>query len=96
MPYIFKAERKRYDKQIKKLVELLVDKFPGENGRDYSEGDLNYIISSIVWKLFAKAPSYRQANKLVGVLECAKLEFYRRKVAIHEDHKIACPANGDL
>lgn len=70
MPYICKAERKRYDKQIKKLVELLIDKFPGENGRNFSEGDLNYVISSIVWKLFDKAPSYRQANKLVGVLEC--------------------------
>jgi hypothetical protein len=30
------------------------------------------------------------------VLECAKLELYRRIVAAYEDEKIADPENGDV
>jgi len=39
-------------------------------------------------------PSYSDYNALVGVLECAKLEFYRRAVAAYEDKKIK--ENGDV
>ena len=94
MPYITKEERPRYDKLIQQVVDALVEKFPGENGRGYSEGDLNYVISSIVWKLFDKKPSYSAANKLMGVLKGVDLEFYRRKVAPYEDKKIK--ENGDI
>jgi hypothetical protein len=94
MPYIYKEERSLYNDSIEQLVNSLVDKFPGENGKDFSEGDLNYIISSIVWKLFDKSPSYRLANKLTGVIQCVQSEFYRRKVIPYEDHKII--ENGDI
>ena len=53
----------------------------------YSEGDVNYIISSIVWNLFRKRPSYGNGNCLVGVMECAKLEFYRKLLSEYEDGK---------
>jgi hypothetical protein len=94
MPYITKSERKRYDDSIGLIIELLVDKLPGDNGKAYSEGDLNYIISSIVWGLFDKKRSYSNGNKLVGVLECVKQEFIRRRLNGYEDEKIK--ENGDL
>lgn len=94
MPYIPKNERSRYDKSIKEIVHLLLDKFPGENGKDFEEGDLNYIISSIVWKLFDAHRSYRKGNTLVGVLECVKMEFVRRRLNDYENKKIE--TNGDL
>ena len=94
MPYIKKEERPRYDKSIEEIVNLLVEKLPGDNGKGYSEGDLNYVVSSIVWKLFDKSKSYSNGNKLMGALECIKQEFYRRKLAPYEDEKIK--TNGDL
>ena len=55
-------------------------------------GDLNYMITKIL--LMAKPKSYAEYNALVGVLECCKLEFYRRAVAAYEDEKIQ--ENGDV
>ena len=94
MPYIQQFERKRYNDLINQLTESLLEKFPGENGKDYSEGDLNYIISSIVWKLFKKKRSYSNGNKLMGVLSCVQHEFYRRQLSKYEDEKIK--SSGDL
>lgn len=93
MPYIQSDKRPRYDKTVQTLVEKLTETFPnGEQTLDV--GHLNYVISSIVWKLFKQSPSYRRANDLLGVLEAVKLEFVRRQVNPYEDRKIA--ENGDL
>jgi len=94
MPYITKKDRKLYDKMISDIVFELINKLPGDNGCRFAPGDLNYIISSIVWQLFDKLPSYTRGNKLVGVLECVKQEFLRRRLNIYEDLKIK--ENGDL
>ena len=42
----------------------------------------------------AKGRSYATFNEVVGVLECAKQEFYRRVVAGYEQEKFV--ANGDV
>jgi hypothetical protein len=94
MPYINKKERIRYDESIDKIVNLLLDKFPADNRKDFSVGDLNYIISSIIWKLFKKSSSYTMGNKIIGVLECVKQEFYRRPLTEYENEKIK--ENGDI
>jgi hypothetical protein len=94
MPYIPKRERPRYNPLINEIVKQLVEKLPGDNGKNFSEGDLNYVISSIIWKLFDKRPSYTLGNKLVGALDCIRLEFYARKVRPYEDQKIK--ENGDI
>lgn len=58
-------------------------------------GELNYIISKeIMSYLHRKGISYAHLNEVIGVLECAKLELYRRVVAEYEDVKIA--ENGDV
>jgi hypothetical protein len=90
MPYIQQDERKRYDKDIINLVENLVDHRRGEA----SVGEVNYVISSIIWELFECRKSYTTANNLMGVLECVKQEFYRKQVAPYEDKKIK--ENGDI
>jgi hypothetical protein len=94
MPYIRKEERKRYNETIDTITRLLLDKFPGDNNKYFQVGDLNYIVSSIIWKLFNVHPSYTRGNELVGVLECVKQEFIRRKLNPYEDLKIT--ENGDL
>jgi hypothetical protein len=94
MPYIKKEDRTAYKEVIDKAVDKLLNKLPADNGKHYSVGELNYIISSIVWKLFDKNPSYTKGNELVGVLECVKQEFLRRRLNGYEDSKIK--ENGDL
>ena len=57
-------------------------------------GELNYMITRMVRAFLGQAPRYHDFNEAVGVLECAKLELYRRMVAPYEDRK--CKENGDV
>ena len=90
MPYIKKENRKKFEKTIEKIVDLSTNP---ENG-NISVGELNYVISSIIWRIFQRTPSYTNGNNLMGVLECVKHEFYRRQLAIYEDVKMQ--ENGDI
>lgn len=59
-------------------------------------GELNYAITRLVDAYIARQGPVRYAavNEAVGVLECAKLEVYRRLAAPYEDRK--CAENGDV
>ena len=58
-------------------------------------GELNYAITEMMINyLNRKGWSYTNMNEVVGVLECAKLELYRRMAAPYEDEKIE--ENGDV
>jgi hypothetical protein len=67
-----------------------------DNGkRPENCGQLNYVISSILNReISEKGLSYTTINTLIGVLECAKLELYRRIATHYEDTKIV--ENGDV
>ena len=82
MPYIKPSARDKVDKQIEALFK----------SSDGSMGQLNYIITKLL--LLGEPASYDDFNSLVGVLECAKMEFYRRKVALYEASKKE--ENGDV
>jgi len=58
-------------------------------------GELNFLITDIVTGyLIKKGEKYQTYNDIVGALENAKLEIYRRKVSLYEDKKIK--ENGDV
>jgi hypothetical protein len=58
-------------------------------------GELNYVITKIIIEyLENKGRSYQHMNDIMGALEAAKLEFYRRVVAPYEDQKRK--ENGDV
>ena len=60
-----------------------------------TEGELNYTISTLLDEYLAEYGfNYANLNKVVGVLECAKLEIYRRMAAPYEDQKMQ--ENGDV
>lgn len=61
-----------------------------------SAGELNLAVTALVDDyLMAHGPlRYELLNEVVGVLESAKLELYRRVVAPYEDRKMA--QNGDV
>ena len=58
-------------------------------------GELNYCITQLLldyWDFHG--PSYQIINDIIGALEGAKLEFYRRVAGPYEDTKIK--QNGDI
>ena len=79
MPYIKKSDRERL----------------AAGGEPESAGELNYTITKTLdGYLGRKGLNYSTLNEIIGVLECAKIELYRRIAADYEDGKIA--ANGDV
>jgi hypothetical protein len=86
MPYISQEKRQYLDESIdgvrKALAEIEMD-YSGDNN---AEGNLNYVISSLLAKIYSRG-NYRDINDVVGVLECAKMEYYRKVAAPYEDEK---------
>lgn len=80
MPYVAQEDRKRLD----------------NGGKPESAGELNYVISMTIDDYLSRKGGVRYAhlNEVVGVLECAKLEIYRRIAGPYEDKKIL--ENGDV
>lgn len=79
MPYIKKEDRIKLNKSN-------ISNNPGE---------LNFQITMLINSyLKRKGVSYTNLNEVIGVLECAKLEIYRRLTAKYEDKKIS--ENGDV
>jgi hypothetical protein len=68
---------------------------PRTHSTPLDPGSLNFAITTLVLNYIAdRGKRYATLNEAVGVLECAKLEFYRRAVAAYEDEK--CKLNGDV
>ena len=85
MPYI-KKERRR---------ELSVPADWPMVGLAQDVGELNYQITCLVDNFISrKRLKYSEINSAIGVLECAKMELYRRIAAPYEDEK--CKENGDV
>ncbi len=58
-------------------------------------GELNYMLTKLcIAYMSDTGNSYQSINDVVGALEGAKLEFYRRYAAPYEDTKIK--ENGDV
>lgn len=80
MPYIDGTKRK-----------ALADKIMCMN----VAGELNYLVTQLCQEyLELHGEKYQTYNDIVGALECAKIELYRRKTAPYEDVKIK--ENGDV
>jgi hypothetical protein len=88
MPYIVDGKRLYLDDEINALARA-IEAASSEEGR---AGNLNYSITRLIDRLYDRR--YSEINDAVGVLECVKLEFYRRVAAPYEDKK--CVENGDV
>ena len=86
MPYIKSEKRPIYKDEIESLVKKLESQPLTEQ-----DGDLNYIVTSIMKRLYT--PKHFNYNRTTGVLEAIKQEYYRRVVTPYEDEKIK--ENGD-
>lgn len=59
-------------------------------GHPETPGELNYAITKLVDDYLIQKGEIRYAhvNEVIGAIECAKLELYRRVAAPYEDQKI--------
>jgi hypothetical protein len=86
MPYINQSRRREIDFKYNELLEI---------AGNLTDGDINYIISNLLnRRIEQKGVSYTVCNSIVGILECAKMEFYNKLVTSYENIKIA--ENGGL
>ena len=78
MPYISQEARKA-------LVE--------NGNKPLTAGELNYLVARLADEYLCDAVTgkitYKKLNEVIGVLECCKLEIYRRLVAPYEDAVLA-------
>lgn len=81
MPYIKQHNRTRFNCVLKEIPK--------------DAGELNYLITMLCHEYVTEnGQNYQTYNDIIGALEGAKLELYRRKVSSYEDQKIA--ENGDV
>ncbi len=88
MPYIEKKDRERFTLVLEDLKEVV-------NETGLSNGELNYLMTMLAETYINRhGRSYNTLSDVIKAFECAKLEFYRRRVAPYEDNKIR--ENGDV
>lgn len=79
MPYIPTSEKEKVDRG---LIALNLSELN-------DSGALNYAIHQIIAQYISKnKESYQTYNDIIGGLECAKMELYRRLISEYEDRKI--------
>lgn len=82
MPYIKGEDRYKFGQGITWL-------------QPSNAGELNYVFTMIIKRYMnLKGEKYQHYNDVIGALEGAKLELYRRKILPYEDSKIK--NNGDV
>ena len=90
MPYVDQENRNVFERAIEMVAATLAVR--------RSAGNLNYVITRCVLAHLqhgkTEKPHYKDYNEVIGVLESAKLEVYRRMVAPYEDTKVV--ENGDV
>lgn len=96
MPYIKKEDRKKFT--------IKSSEIPSNSGIDLIEylgdlisnaGDFNYVVTKLAHTYIEnEGTNYQHMNDILGALEGAKLELYRRKIGPYEDIKI--DENGDV
>lgn len=84
MPYIDNSTGRRDEIDLSRINQ----------GEPFLVGELNYAITKLCTRFILDSHSYAYYNMVIGALECAKLEFYRRLVAVYEDKKME--ENGDV
>lgn len=85
MPYIKQNDRTKFSDLECEIMTTPIT----------TPGELNYLITRLIQK-YAKShgKKYQAYNDVIGALEGAKLELYRRFVSSYEDDKIEF--NGDV
>lgn len=93
MPYITQEKRSALKQAIDALHMELV-RLQLDDPENNHEGNMNYVISTLIEKSYCHPVNYANINDAMGILDSASKEFYRRVAAPYEDSKIE--VNGDV
>lgn len=83
MPYITPEDRPELDPLEEKPTREAM-----------TPGELNFQLTALVDAYLAGNLDYQAINDVIGALECAKMELYRRIAVPYEEHKRRL--NGDV
>lgn len=77
MPYIKKEDRPAIDFAVTALAKVA-----------RTDGELNYALTTLL-DTYAETEGrcYMTYNSIIGILECVKLEYYRKRIAPYEETK---------
>ena len=82
MPYISRPERVPYQGILDEIAETV----PKDQAK--RPGHLNFLITSLLRRVYGPNMRYADHNEVMGVLNCVSQEFYRRFTSPYEDQKI--------
>lgn len=85
MPYILQEFRDELDPAIEWLALEVANTY-NKSSTQTRDGLLNYAFTKILSKVY-DSPNYHEFNEIVGLLECCKMEYYRKRVSPYEDEK---------
>lgn len=88
MPYIDQTQRDLLNPIIDELVDMIVSMKLDDETINV-EGCLNYSVTKILHRVYGNSQStrYSELNNAVGLLECIKLEYYRKVAAPYENQR---------
>ncbi len=92
MPYISQDKRAMLEPALTKIFDALRQiqcDFPD----DSFEGTMNYLFTTLLVRLYT-LNNYDEHNRVIGLLDCVKNEYYRRRVTPYERNKAV--ENGDV
>ena len=88
MPYIKQPDRKKFVLILNEFDRLL-------KSTEINIGEMNYLITKFIIQYIKNHKiNYALYNSIIGVLECSKLELYRRQISLYENKK--CKENGEV
>lgn len=82
MPYINEDYRNQLDKEIEDFIKK-VNAIHAKEPKQTRDGLLNYSFTRIINGVYPNA-RYHDMNELIGMLECCKLEYYRKYIGPYE------------
>lgn len=85
MPYIVEDKRRVLDPIVESLLDSLRGLQCDDPDGDSLEGNLNYIFSSILSRLYNSG--YTDINAAMGLLASVSAEYYRKQATPYEDQK---------
>jgi Domain of unknown function (DUF6899) len=90
MPYITENHRLALDQDLERLVKTIRRQIEAQD-LTARPGLMNYALTVLIRDVYEidldLPPRYHEWNEIVGFMECAKLELYRKGVAPYEDDK---------
>lgn len=85
MPYIKSEKREVLNPAIDEMLNALRE-LESDDPQNSMAGNLNFVFTRLLDKAYS-SPRYDDINEAIGVLECCKLELYRRLAVPYEDQK---------